>query len=203
VSKSSRFGERTNNLLGSSNDESNSPADSAHSQTKGCLEYGEDCTIPDVPFRNPKRDGSTNPLSSISADAGQLLSGLLSTLSITPMEDLDSFLGSDFPLGGQDTAESQYISSDEYQDLIGSNNGNEEPILLWGDPDRPMISITKGILQTTSPSPFNEICLFSSFESSKLTSHHSNSPELDPRSHAPAGGSRAPTAILEDAGTFP
>jgi tetratricopeptide (TPR) repeat protein len=70
-----------------------------------------------------------------------------------------------------DYALPQHISSDQYNDLSSRPNNETSQELVLRQPSRQILNIAA--LQSASAIPFNKICWYSSFESSRLASQHS------------------------------
>jgi hypothetical protein len=121
----------------------------------------------DVLLRSPGSSGNSWPFSPNAADPGPVfLSRLFSALSITPPGDLYSY-ATQFPKPKTpDPAESQHLSSTQYNNLANNNNTCQGLVLC----NRQMVSLAT--LQSASTSPFKEICLFSPFKPSHLSLQH-------------------------------
>jgi tetratricopeptide (TPR) repeat protein len=158
------FHEMADILVETYNDEPTLPTEISHSQVEDSLNFEDDCPIADVLL---ERNDMSWPFSSNSDDPGPVfLSRLFSALSITPPADLNSY-AMRFPKPETlDLAESQHLSSTQYDDLTSGNN-TSQALVLGGHR-----MLKSAVRQSASPSPFNEICLFSPFEPNRLTSSH-------------------------------
>jgi tetratricopeptide (TPR) repeat protein len=105
------------------------------------------------------------PFSSNSGDPGPVfLSRLFSALSIRPPVDFHSYV-TQFPKPEtDDSAESRYLSSTQYNDLTTGNREGWE--LVLGD----QRILNSAAPRVASTSPFNEISLFSPFEPNRVAS---------------------------------
>jgi tetratricopeptide (TPR) repeat protein len=162
------FCEITNIWAGTYNHEPTLPTEICHPQIEDSLNFEDDCPIVDVLL---EENDMLWPFSSNSEDSGPVfLSRLFSALSITPPADLDSYAARFPKPETPDPSESQHLLSTQCNDLASGNNTSQA--LVLGGPR--MLNIVSQ--QSASISPFNEICLFSPFESNQFTSSRAQKP---------------------------